>query len=219
MKGEEEHLFARLRRQTRLLVLLSSAEQAGLTPIRILRLHSFAYLSNVLAPVWDLAPLDGKILKRRGGPFYPALQGDLDRLVGKGMVVITGLTHLRDEERRWRLEGSYRLNHNFADSALRQIYSYEVEFRLASFMQELAYALSALSDSELDVAVAQDATYSDPLVTFGNIVDFDEWKTANYSANAAKEFGHLLPLGSQATPGEKLHLYVRHLHRRLNGER
>ena len=59
-----------LRRQVRLLVLLRAAEAAGLAPLRILRLHAFAYLSNVLAPVWDLRALDGKVLKRRGGPFY-----------------------------------------------------------------------------------------------------------------------------------------------------
>src|ERR1700687_2575811 len=77
-----------LQRRIRLLVLLSAAERAGLVPLRILRLHSFAYLSNVLAPVWDMPALDGKVLKRHGGPFYPALQRDLDRLVGMGRVLI-----------------------------------------------------------------------------------------------------------------------------------
>src|SRR5262245_59310808 len=113
-----------LRRRVRLLVLLDAAEQAGLAPIKILHLHSFAYLSNVLAPVWEFVPLDGKILKRRGGPYYPALQRDLDALVGKGMVVITGLAHLRDEERRWRLEGSYRLNREFSGRSLLHFASY-----------------------------------------------------------------------------------------------
>jgi hypothetical protein len=208
-----------LRRQVRLLVLLDAAEQAGLAPIKILRLHSFAYMSNVLAPVWDFVPLDGKILKRRGGPYYPALQRDLDALVGKGMVIISGLAHLRDEEKRWRLEGSYRLNREFSDSPLFQLRRYEEERALMSFVLELAYALSALSDEDLDQAVGEDATYSDLLVSFGNIVDFDEWRKINYSANAARRFAGLIPIGSRATPGEMLHLYVRHLHRRIHGER
>jgi hypothetical protein len=208
-----------LRRQVRLLVLLDAAEAAGLIPIRILRLHGFAYLSNVLAPVWELPALDGKVLKRRGGPFYPALQRDLDRLVGMGLVTITGLGYVRDDDNRWRLEGSYFLNHAFSDPVLRQVSIYEGERRLVSFVQELAYALSALSDSDLDKAMSEDATYSDPLVSFGNIVDFDEWRRTNYSANAARQFEHLIPNGAQATPGEKLHLYVRHLHRRIHGGR
>jgi hypothetical protein len=216
-KSPNEDHFASLRRQVRLLVLLNAAEDAGLVPIKILRLHSFAYLANVLAPVWDLPALDGKILKRRGGPFYPVLQRDLDRLVGLGMVLITGLDHVRDEDRRWRLEGSYCLNTEFSEAPLRVLGNFEAEAAFASFVRELAFALSALSDEDLDRAVSEDATYADPMVSFGNIVDFDEWKKTNYSANAAHRFEHLLPLGSDATPGEKLHLYVRHLHRRIHG--
>src|SRR2546422_4375809 len=77
---EPKERFRSLRRHARLIALLHAAEGAGLVPLRITRLHSFAYLSNVLAPVWDMAALDGKILKRRGGPFYPNMQRDLDRL-------------------------------------------------------------------------------------------------------------------------------------------
>ena len=213
----DEHSSASLRRQVRLLILLSSAEEAGISPLRILRLHAFAYLSNVLAPVWKLHALDGKVLKRRGGPFYPALQRDLDRLVGIGLVKIGGLGHVQDDERRWRLEGWYRLNHEFSDAVLNCVASYEEERKLLSFIQELAFALSALSDDELDKAVSEDATYSDPLVSFGNIVDFDEWRRKNYSANAAQRFETLLSNGAHATRGEMLHLYVRHLNRRLHG--
>ena len=77
--------------------------------------------------------------------------------------------------------------------------------------------MSALSDDDLDVAAIQDATYSDPLVSVGNVVDFAEWKDTNFSANAARYFDRLVPGGVQATPGEKLHLYARHLHRRIHG--
>ena len=72
------------RRQARILTLLDSATEAGLAPIGIIPFHAFAYLANVLAPVWDMPAMDGKILKRLGGPFYPVLQRDLDRLVGRG---------------------------------------------------------------------------------------------------------------------------------------
>jgi hypothetical protein len=211
--------FSSLRRQVRLLVLLDAAEGAGLSPLKILRLHAFAYLSNVLAPVWNLTALDGKVLKRRGGPFYPALQHDLDGLVGRGLVSITGLGHVRDDDNRWRLEGAYHLNRLLADPVLHQLSTYDEERRLSFFVKELAYALSALGDQDIDRAFTQDATYSDPLVSVGNVVDFNEWRHINYSANAAQHFENLIPGGARATPGERLHLYIRHLRRRIHGER
>lgn len=206
-----------LRRQVRVVMLLDAAEAAGLVPLRILRLHTFAYLSNVLAPVWDMPVLNGRVLKRRGGPFYPDLQHDLDRLVGKGVVTISDVSHVQDESKRWRLEGAYRLNRKFADPILEALDNFPEERRLGSFIVELGYALSALSDEELDRAVSEDATYSDPMVSVDNVIDFADWRGRNYSANAAEKFDLVIP-GGNATPGEKLHLYVRHLRRRINGE-
>ncbi len=208
-----------LRRRVRLIVLLDSAERAGLVPLPILRLHTLAYLANVLAPVWDMPALEGKILKRHGGPFYPALQRDLDRLVGMGVVLISGLGHVRDEEGRWRLEGSYRLRRAIAERVLQYLDRLDDERRLAAFVDELAFALSALSDEDLDGAMQEDATYSDPIVGVGNVIDFAEWQQKNYAANAARHFERLLPSGARATPGEKLHFYVRHLHARMHGGR
>lgn len=211
--------FASLKRKIRLVVLLDAAEKAGLVPIPILRLHTAAYLSNTLAPVWDLQPLEGKVLKRRGGPFYPNLQHDLDRLVGMGVVIILGLSHKLDEDDRWRLEGSYQLNRDLAQGILDRLQDFETEQRMSGFLQELLFALSTLSDTDFDNAMMEDATYSNPLVDVGNVVDFAEWQKKNYSANAAKYFDRVIPGGFRATPGEKLHLYVRHLHRRIHGVR
>lgn len=201
-------------------MLLDAAENAGLVPFTILRLHAFAYLSNVLAPVWNMPVLDGRVLKRRGGPFYPDLQRDLDRLVGQGVAVISGVCHVQDESGRWRLEGAYRLNRVFANPIVEAVNGFLEEARLLSFIGELAFALSSLSDEELDGAVGEDATYSDPMITVDNVIDIDfaERRSRNYSANVAERFQQLVP-GGNATPGEKIHLYVRHLHRRINGGR
>lgn len=211
-----EHVDS-LRRRVRLVLLLDAAEAAGISPMKILRLHAFAYLSNVLAPVWDMPILDEEVLKRRGGPFYPEMQHDLDRLVGLGVAVVSGVGHVQDENKRWRLEGSYRLNRKFADAILRSLTAFPEESRLGEFIRELGFALSALSDGELDVAFSQDATYSDPMVATDNVVNFAKYRD-NYSANAAERFEDVLTSG-YASPGEKLHMYVRHLHRRINGGR
>jgi len=212
---EDEERWAPIRRRVRLIMLLHASESAGLAPIGILQLHSLAYLSNVLAPVWELRPLDGKVMKRRGGPFYPVLQHDLDGLISQGLVLITNLGYKRDDDGRWRLDGNFYLNYRFADPIIKQYH--EAENHMATFIDELAYAFSALSEEDLQSVVSEDATYADQLTGFGNVVDFGEWRALNYSANAANYFNRLLSGGTLPTLGEKLHLYARHLHWRLHG--
>jgi hypothetical protein len=214
----DDEWYRALRRRIRLVVLLDSAEDAGLVPLSVLRCHTLAYLSNVLAPVWDMPVLDGKVLKKHGGPFYPALQGDLDGLVGLGVVLISKLGYSLDEDQRWRLEGSFRLNRRLGEPILRCISRFEDERRLGAFIQELCYAVSALNDGELDRAMAEDATYGDPIVGVGNVVDFAEWQDLNYSANATRRFERFVPESGQVTVGEKLHFYVRYLRTRLRSE-
>lgn len=206
-----------LRRQARILTLLHAAKEAGLTPIGIIQVHTFAYLSNVLAPIWNMPALDGKVLKRLGGPFYPALQRDLDRLVGRGIIQISNVTHVQHGPRgRWRLEGRYRLNAAMAENALNFLFSFDEERRVRIFLVEIAYALSALDETELEIAALEDATYSDPGIGQDNVLDFEEWSSENPSVNAARAFDQYMPSGTITTPGEKLHLYVRHIRRQLH---
>ena len=205
-----------LRRRLRLLVLLDGSEQAGISPIRLNRLHTYAYLSNVLAPVWQAEVFDGRILKRLGGPFYPALQHELDRMVGLGLVIISDLSHFQDAGGQWRLDGSFSINHQLADDLLGVISSFPQEVTVRSFLLEVAYALSALTDEEIARLSSEDPTYSDVNVGYENVLDFAEWRELNYSANAARHFSTVL---ERAGPGELLHLFVRHLHRRMGGER
>lgn len=205
-----------LRRRVRLVCLLDAAERAGVVPLPLLPLHTLAYLSNVLAPVWNMPVMDGKVLRRRAGPLYPELQRDLDHLVGMGVVTISGLKHVDDAENRCRLEGSYRLNRSFADPILGCLLHFEEENAMLAFLRELAFAISTLADDDLTDAASQDATYSDFIVDFGNVIDFAEWQQRNSAACAANALGQSLPGGSRPYPGEKLHLYVRHLSGRLH---
>lgn len=217
ISAEPDHAIGELRRKIRLIQILDAAEMAGLSPISVGHLHTFAYMSNVLSPVWSMPVFDGKVFKRPGSPFYPLLQNDLDRLVGLGIVLVSEISHVLDEDQQWRIEGSFRLNRIFANRILESIAVFEDESGVFKFIQELAYALSALSRSELARASTEDATYADPMIDVGNVVDFAEWNEINYSANAALHFEGLLPSGARATPGEMLHLYVHHLYGRLQG--
>jgi hypothetical protein len=210
---------AAIRRRVRLVVLLEASREAGIEPLPTLRLHLIAYLANVLSPVWDMPTVDGSVLKRRGGPFYPDLQRDLDRLVGLGVVRVENLRHQRIDDDRYRLEGSYRLNSQLAQPILAYLATMPDEAEAAAFVRELVLALSALSDAEIDRAITEDATYANPKISENNVIDFGEWMNANFSAAAAEKVGNLVSTGAVVGASEKVHLYVRHLRRRLQGAR
>jgi hypothetical protein len=198
-----------LRRQIRLLVLLDAAASSGLTPLPLALVHAIAYLSNVLAPIWNLEPFDGKVLKRRGTPFYPSLQWDLDRLVGRGLVVVSDIRYLQVEG-KWQLDGEYRVNRSFSSPVLRAIHSTRFEQGLVEFCGVLTEAVAGLPAKDAARALLEDAAYSDPNVDISNVVDFAEGKTLNYAANAAATFRPDVSL----TPAERVHLYVAHLQAR-----
>lgn len=215
----DETVAASIRRRVRLVVLLDASREAGIDPLPTLRLHLVAYLANVLSPVWDMPSVDGTVLKRRGGPFYPDLQADLDRLVGLGVVRVQNLRHERIDDDHYRLEGSFRLNQDLARPILAHLRSMPDEAEAAKFVRELVLALSVLSDDEIDRAITEDATYANPKIGLDNVIDFGEWMSANYSANAAERIGGLVKTGAVVGASEKVHLYVRHLRRRLQGAR
>ena len=206
---------ASIRRRIRLVILLQASADAGIDPLPTLRLHAIAYLANVLSPVWDMPSVDGAILKRRGGPFYPDLQRDLDRLVGSGVAAVNDLRHLRLDDNHYRVDASYRLNRQLAQPILEYLQTLPREAEAAHFVRELVFALSSLTDDEIDRAVTEDATYADPRIGPDNVIDFGEYAGANYSAAAAEKVGGLVDTGAVVGPSEKIHLYVRHLRRRL----
>lgn len=212
----EDFELGSIKRQIRLIQILDASEKAGLTPLPILHLHILAFLSNTLSPVWEFSPLDGKVLKRQEGPFYPKLQADMDKLVGQGVAIVSGITHVKNEAGRWRLEGKYRLNHEFADKILIAILKFPDEIDVSLFLEELTMAFSILSDEEISLSMTEDATYGDKNIDTGNVIDFDEWKKENFSLNAAIEFGNIAQEQSmKLQPSEKIHFYMHHLSRRI----
>lgn len=215
----DERFIGSIRRRVRLVALLEASREAGVEPLPTLRLHLIAYLANVLSPVWDMPSVDGSVLKRRGGPFYPDLQSDLDRLVGLGVVQVECLRHQRLDDDHYRLEGSYRLNAELAKPLLAYLRALPEEEVATRFVRELVLALSSLSDDEIDRAITEDATYANPTIGNDNVIDFGEWMGANYSAAAAERVGDLVLTGAAVGASEKVHLYVRHLRRRLQGGR
>ncbi len=204
-------------RPLRVIALLDSLARAAIAPASIRVLHELAYLSNVLAPVFELSPMSASLLKRRGGPYYPEMQQTIDCLVGRGMIDVSDLRYvLVPEESRYRLHGCYHLNHALADPVViryREVYAVTGE---PLFIDELAVAYSTLAAEQLGYVVGQDARYADDDVDSNNVIDFGEWTSAaktNFSRNAALTFAPTANL----MPAERLYLYLDHLKRRASG--
>lgn len=199
----------------RVLQLLDGAERAGIAPMSLLAFHGYVYLSNVLSPVWEFDPPDGKVLKRRGGPFYPDVQDALDTLVVRGLIEVSNLTYAEDGAGRWRLEASYA---TCMTDDCRQVFEAMYVFRdevvKARYLRELAFGIADIGVPEFEKAVQEDLVYSEPGYGPGAVIDFAEWKRRNRSAAAATALGSVRE-NLKLTPGEKVTIYVRFLEREL----
>ncbi len=223
----DRHL-TRLKQRCRVLLLLDAAERVDIAPLASAQLHAFAYLADVLSPVWDLTPFDGKVYKSEGGPHYPDLQSELDSLVVLGLVQVSNLQYGSTADGGARITGSYGLN--FSSAHLEGILSAlgararrdcidPEDRKLHGFLVELAGALATLPDDEIESAAGVDVTYR-MAAGFHNVVDFAEWaedrRAANPSWVAADRFHSFLPEHSRMMPGEKLYLYAAYLGRAMH---
>lgn len=218
-----------MRRRARVIQMLDAAEHLGITPLRAARLHAFAYLADVLSPVWHLPSFDGKVLKIDGGPHYPDLQREIDRLVVLGVLNVSKITYVPRPNHGARIDGLYSLNFDSANllEILNAIGAHGPDLALDprdceiySFLIDLAGALATVPDDEIDTAATVDATYADDRVDFSNVIDFGSWTTDVYSDNlsfrTAERFEKFLPTGVKLSYGEKLYLYARFLGGRVH---
>lgn len=218
-----------IRQRARVLLLLEASERVGIAPIRTSRLHAFAYLADVLSPVWKLVPFDGTVLKIEGGPHYPDLQRELDRLVILGLVEISELSYLDRPHNGARIDASYALN--LQSPALQNLLRAlgagdpslaidSQDVQLHAFLVDLAGALSTIPGDQIDAAASIDATYADQRIGVSNVIDFGDWAqdsvAANLSFRAVQRFDSFLPQGVSIGAGEKLYLYASYLGRRIH---
>jgi hypothetical protein len=193
-----------------ILLLLDSAERAGLTPIETPRFHTLAFFANCLAPVYDLPAASDKIIKFARGPFYPDFQWDLDRLVAMGFVELRSFEPFQDA-RGWWFTASYVASAR----ALHSIEYLRESPRLArihAFQRELASAFADLPDVVQGTSPERDATFADPTVPEGALIDFAAWAD-NHSGQAAEAVSQLVGPGLRLGPRDRIHLYFRYLGR------
>ncbi|MDN7560321.1 MULTISPECIES: hypothetical protein [Burkholderia cepacia complex] len=202
------------RRPIRVLALLDALYRASIFEASLRTVHELAYLSNVLAPVFELAPFSASLLKRQGGPYYPELQETIDVLVGRGMVLASDIRYVFiAEEKRYRLQANYRLNNDLARNALDTYKQVYVDTGEPFFIEELCAAYSMLSDHELGQTFRFDARYADTDVDNNEVIDFGQWADpakTNFSRNAALSFRP----GEALQPAERIFMYIEHVQRR-----
>ena len=223
----ERHL-AKLKRRCRMLLLLDAAEQVGIAPLPSARLHAFAYLADVLSPVWELIPFDGKVYKSDGGPRYPDLQDEIDSLVVLGLIQARDLDYEPRPDGGARIVGCYGLNFasEHLESILRALGARSAaaavdpaDRNFHAYLVALAGALATLHDDDIESATNVDVTYR-ARAELHNVVDFAEWADDQWAANpswqVAERFQAFLPAESKMLSGEKLYLYAAYLGRAMH---
>jgi len=208
-----------LRRQLRIMAILAGAESVGLSPVSSRQLHVFGYFTDALAPVWGLRILDVRLLKLQEGPTSSELQHDVDRLVGRGVVAVSDVSHSVDSDGLWRLDANYALNSAFGAPILDQARLFNEFADEIAYTREVVYALSGLGQAGLAHAPSFDASYGDELVDSGDMVNLEAGDRGdNLTAQVADRFEEVVPPGITITDAEKVHLYIRELYSRFHND-
>lgn len=195
----------------RLLAIVEGATQFGDRETPSASIHAVAYFTDALAPVYDLPVLYPHLLKRRRPVHVPDLQYHLDRLVGYGIMTITDV--------RYELSASsvnfgalYELNRPLANPVLEAMQRRERTRYEVGYVRELTLALMGLGPDLLWRAAEADATYGDPNVDQGTIVELQPFgKKGSRAVRFANAFRSLSG-DSPLAPSELVNLYVRHLY-------
>jgi hypothetical protein len=132
---------------------LTAAEKAALAPVSIDKLHAFAYLADILSPVWNLKPFEDRIGRTGKPPYYPDLQIQLDVLVGMGLVEASDLKYTKDDS-GVKFGASYALR--FESSQLSKLTlalsDDEESEQVQTFLNALAEALPHIADQNASIS-------------------------------------------------------------------
>ncbi|MFI6788875.1 hypothetical protein ACIBG4_16260 [Nonomuraea sp. NPDC050383] len=159
--------------------------------------------------------LEAELLKKAELPINPELQHDLDRLVGMGVLIPASVKHLRSGD-AWRLDATYILNRDFGRRILLALERDDQYARELHFVREVALALAGIGNYGLGGAVLADATYSDPLLGVGSVIDLaPENSRMTRTTEVSERFRSLMASQRKLTDAEVVHLYVRHLYSAL----
>lgn len=206
--------------QVRLLQIFTALERAGVLPATVSDVHTFAFFSNVMSPLWNLEPLEGAVLKLTDGPYYPFLQRELDHLVGIGFVEIDSLDVTKPSNGSAQLRATYRLAPHASGEVVQKIEALPDEVETLQFLTELAFSFINIRRDDRVAAAIKDATFSNPAISDNRIIDFGDWndpEVSDASVRAANRFQKYAPAGVTLNRAEKLSLYMSLVARRAHG--
>lgn len=209
-------LIDQRRRWVRILSILEACHWVGLTPIMANSLHVIAYLSEVLAPIWKLQPMDGKVLKQTTAPYYPILQQDIDRLIGMGLIRVDELQVTRVNDRSSVLMLKLSLESERVNPILTELRELPGEKTVLDFLREVVQAFSRLPDEQVFYSMNEDATYGNHAVDTGQVIDLGEWLRSEETptSQAANQIRKLS--GDGMNPAEIIDVYVNYIASRVN---
>jgi hypothetical protein len=203
----------RVRSSLRLVSIFNACHEAGITTIPLSVVHTIAYFTDALAPVWGIPLVEGQLLKKNV-PTSPELQADIDRLVGQAVLLATNIRYVRSGH-SWSLDADYSLHPKFGPRIVESMSRDTQYVRELAFVREVVLALAGLGVDGISVAAPVDATYGDPNVGIGGIVNLDNAEEITRTTQVAKRFAELLREDHNLGEAEITHLYVRHLYSRL----
>jgi hypothetical protein len=214
-------LLQRTKESLRAVSLIEAAGRSSLTPIPVKRLHAFAYFADMLSPVWNLTPFDSVALKSDRAPFFARFQDQVDFLVLQGILEVEGFTYRREAAGSpLVLSASYSIR--YGDENASQLIAFireddDLALNL-DYLTSLATALSRLEGDAIEAAVFGDASWEDPTVPIGDVVEIT--KPVGLQADTATKaavslFDELKNKHIRLNPRSRLRLYAAYLVNRI----
>lgn len=164
------------------LICMAEVSRMGFGPLASGQFHVLLYLANTLAPLFDVAPIRGRVLKRGKYPFYPDVQRELDLLVFNGIFSIERV----DFGPHKHLSAHYQLGPRSLAIMQRLLVNSKDAERTARLFRELVVASFGRFLGTKTAIGPIDANYGNNDVLEGEVVDFSEWQDKNKNVEVAR---------------------------------
>ncbi len=157
------------------LCLLEQATIVGIAPATRDVLFALAYFANCAADAFDAPASQSVLIKQEGGPQYPRVVENLDRLVGTGLAKVSNVVSTMGLR---KMSVQYFAASRATD-LLNEICSDSVAFSLMrNFHRFSAISFGELGIGNLIAGARAEASYSDAAVGFGDLINLGEFGSA-----------------------------------------